>query len=104
MSPGGFPAHAVTGSVGALHMALQRSTVAFVQALLDAGADPNGDGLPDASGGVGKPLHALATVSPSGYGSGSDFNAKLSLLLSAGARFEAVNSRSRTALLGCSQQ
>jgi hypothetical protein len=94
-SPGGFPAHAVTASAGALHHTLQRSTVAFVQALLDAGADPNGDGLPDASGGVGKPLHALAAMSSSS----SDFDAKLSLLLAAGARLEAVNSRGRTPLV-----
>ena len=67
-SPGGFPVHAVAASVCALHRALQRSTVGFVQALLDAGADPDGDDLPNSSGYVDKPLHAFALASPSGHG------------------------------------
>ena len=80
-------------------MALQRSTVAFVHTLLDAGADPKGDSFPNALGYVQKPLHALAIDSPSGHGSNSDFGTKMSLLLAAGARLEAVNSRGRTPLV-----
>jgi len=99
LSPGGFPVHAVAGSVGALHSALQCSTIAFVQALLDAGADPDGDDVANSSGYVAKPLHALALASPSGHGSGSDFDAKLSLLLIAGARLEAANSDGWTPLV-----
>jgi len=78
-SPGGFPAHAVSASAGALHVALQHSTAMYVKMLLDAGADPN---KCDSCHTDPKqtPLHALA------LGGGCEVDAKLSLLLAAGAR------------------
>ena len=72
-SSGGFPAHAVAASVGALHLALQRSTAACVRALLDAGADPNVCDVSH-SDPTETPLHALA------LGGGCEFDAKLSRL------------------------
>jgi len=81
-----------------------------VQALLDAGADPTRSWLPTsgivvkplhalvAAIVVDQPLHALAAASPSGHGSGPDFDAKLSLMLAAGARLEAMNSCGLTPL------
>jgi len=90
-SPGGFPAHAVVASAGALPQALLYSTVAFVKALLDAGADPN-VGYVSHSDPSQTPLHALA------IGGDYEFDTKLSLLLAAGARLEAVTSRGWTPL------
>ena len=91
-SPGGFPAHAATASTGALHMASEWSTATLVQALLDAGADPN-VGAANRPDPTQTPLHALA------LGGDAEFDAKLSLLLAAGARLEAVNSRGWTPLV-----
>jgi len=89
-SPGGFPAHAVAASAGALHVALQHSTAAFVKVLLDAGADPN-VGFFGRTNPMETPLNALALVGE------NYFEEKLSLLLAAGARLEAVNSHIHTA-------
>jgi hypothetical protein len=99
-SPGSFPAHAVVASPGILQIALQKSTPAFVQALLAAGADPNAPApmrsYADTTS-MMRPLQALVVESPSG--DPRDFGAKLRLLLDAGADLEATNDSGRTALV-----
>ena len=102
-SHGGFPAHAVAASPGILQVALQKSTPAFVQALLAAGADPNAP-APMRSSFEGAattlmmcPLHSLVVENPSG--DPRDFDAKLRLLLDAGADLEAISNLGRTALV-----
>lgn len=98
-SPGGFPARAVAATRDLLHLALLQSPSVFVEALLDAGADPNGDsGPPAQTGGLESmaPLHALAVAGGNGT---PDFDAKLRLLLAAGARLEGVESHGWTPLV-----
>ena len=96
-SPGGFPTHALAASPGVLHMALQRSTPAFVRALLAAGADAGASLVlsKDANGKL--PLHALAFENP--HGNRRDFSDKLRLLLDAGAQLEATGDPWCTALV-----
>jgi hypothetical protein len=98
-SPGGFPAHAVAASPGALHQALQTSTASFAAALLAAGADPVAlvAWPPGDKSALLRPLHALAVANF--YCSARDVGEKLHLLLDAGADLEATNGRSRTPLL-----
>jgi len=99
-SPGGFPAHAVAASRGALNAAMQFSTLAFATALVEAGADPNGECPAKPPHFIrDRPLHALVTMRPSGHGCASDLDARLALLLSAGAQLEAVDSRGWTPLV-----
>jgi hypothetical protein len=97
-SPGGFPAHAVAASPGILHHALQKSTPAFVEALLAAGADAVAPSQARAAkpGVLSLPLHALATANP--RGDPRDFRDKLRLLLDAGADLEATGPAGKTAL------
>ena len=101
-SPGGFPAHAVAASPDVLNMALQRSTPAFVRALLAAGADatvqsPMPTGLNASTMIMTHPLHALAAENTNG--DPRDFGAKLRLLLDAGAQLEATGESGWTALV-----
>ena len=99
-SPGGFPAHAVAASPGILLLALQRSTPAFVSALLAAGADATVKSTVPTTGSIVRmalPLHALALENP--HGDPRDFRAKLRLLLDAGADLEAIGEFEWTALV-----
>ena len=98
-SPGGFPARAVAATPELLHMALLHSPAVFVEALLDAGADPNRDSSLTAPPGATDsmaPLHALAVAG--GFDT-PDFDAKLRLLLTAGAALEGVDSHGWTPLV-----